>query len=362
MSFDLLRQLGGSDLWDTIDKLEDAIGGGGGPLQSGVDAGEFPDRVDGAGQERVQQRQSRHVHHLGRQPDVPDFAGAPQHQVCAGQQGHADGRQSQQLGGRIGQRVDPHHLHRLVVVLAVLAAELLLLTGGAVEGDDHLHGMKGFLECLVDPRHALHHPVAGRLERFAVPVEDHREDRDEQKRQQGQLPVDPEGHHDAGDGLERFADHLAAHQFQPTGHHVDVIGEAGHQRRGAVLGQRLVVQRQAVFKTGLADTSHRLLDRAADQHVLDEDADSLQQRADHQQAQHQRHGVEGISRQMWQQLFAGPVESPELAGLFGDLSLQACSLLELSGRQAVQFTGGGGDLVTVPVGLLVGVFLQRLAL
>ena len=180
-AFDLLRQLGGGDPGATVHQFEDAVGGGAGPFQSRVDAREFPDGIDGAGQEGVQQRESRHVHHLGRQPDVPDPPSPSEHQVGSWQQRHAECGQSEQFGGRVGQRVDFHDLHRLVVVLAVLASELVFLPVGAVEGDDDLQCVERFGERLVDPRHALHHPVAGRLECLAVAVEDQAEDRHEQQ-------------------------------------------------------------------------------------------------------------------------------------------------------------------------------------
>ena len=65
---------------------------------------------------------------------------------------------------------------------------------------------------------------------------------------------------------------------------------------------------------------------------------------------------------MGQQLAADPVEPSEPTGLVDDLSLKPGLFLEPLGRNAGQFGSLNRDLVAVPVGFLVGVLLQRLAL
>ena len=154
-----------------IEQLVNAVGRGGGPLQPAEDFRQLADRIAGAGQQAVKHQQPGQIQRPIAHADAEQVGLLIQHQIGAGQNGHADDEDAHHFDDRMDQRVVARDLHRFAKELLADFVKSAAFVAFHGERLDDFDAAERFVQDVVQLRHLFHRPAIGPLERFGKPAD-----------------------------------------------------------------------------------------------------------------------------------------------------------------------------------------------
>ena len=293
-----------------------------------MDVGHFADGISHAGEHGVEGEEILDHHGLGGELDLEEAeveeGGLVQDEVGAGQEGDGDGGEGEHFEDGVGEGVDLGDADAFSVEALGFEEEASAFVAFHGVRLDEADSLEAFLEDFIDVGHALQGAADGAFEGFADAVGGESGDGYDDEGEAGEAPVEPEGAGEEADDAKGLSDHLGEEGVEALGDGVDVVGEAGHELGGALVGEAGQIQLHGASEEEVAEVEEGELGDGGDEDVLGELEDAFDGDSGHDEGEEEAEGTEAV---------AG-----EVAGDEGFDPVKASEVLEA----ALEGMGGGG--------------------